>query len=172
MPIDVSRYTSPLSRTPRELRTIVQGRTDEELASRHAADVVSPRQAVGHLLLCECEGWIERVKFVLDPQSVSPMDEVAELARIRTLSLDQTLDEFEERRLMAIDRLRGLGLSEDDLERSYDDEEIGPFTVRSVLACWVAHDHYHLGQIYKSFAALWKDEIGPWQAFLNLPNFN
>jgi len=142
------------------------------MGQKHAEDVVSPRQAVGHLLLCECEGWIERILYVLDPSSVQPMDEAAELARIRTLTLDQTLDEFAERRATAITRLEGLGLTEEDLARSYDDPEIGTFDVKSVLACWVAHDLYHLGQVYKSFASVWKDEIGPWQAFLNLPHFN
>jgi len=168
---DITQFTQPLSLTPNLLRAVVAGRPDDWLDRRHAADVCSPREAVAHLVLCEGYGtWIDRTRKILDPNYVAGTDEtVSEATLLASRTLDMLLDEFEALRATAIQQLRDLNLTEADLQTV---NAAGTCTVGQLLSTWVAHDLYHIGQIFKSFAAPYETEIGPYQRYLNLPHFN
>jgi len=168
---EITKFTEPLSLTPGLLRAVVAGRPDEWLDRRHAPDVVSPREAVAHLVLCEGYGtWIDRTRKILDPSYMANTDEtVSEATLLASRTLDALLDEFEALRATAIQQLRDLNLTEPDLKVL---NAVGTCTVGQLLSTWVAHDLYHIGQIFKSFAAPCESEIGPYQRYLNLPNFN
>lgn len=72
-------------------------------------------------------------------------------------------------RARSISEFEGLRVSAGDLEKQRTDSEFGPYTLWQLLAPIIgAHDHYHLGQIFKSYSALHGNEIGPWQHCLNL----
>lgn len=174
MLLDVTPYTEPLARTPSVLRAVIDGRPDAWLDSRHAPDVVSPREAVAHLLLTDRDyGWVDRVRLVLDPDHVvPPSDDISEADLLKTHSVQDLLDEFETVRVQRIKELEDLRLSAGDLEKQRSHSEFGPYTLGQLLATWVAHDLYHLGQIFKSYSALYVDQIGPWNHYLNLPHFN
>jgi hypothetical protein len=172
MLLDVREYTEPLSRTPAILRATVEGRPDAWLDSRHAEDVFSPREAVRHLAFCERESYITRARYILEPGAAFPSTEAADRAFLKSLSVEEMVDDFEMHRMRSLTELAGLNLSESDLGKEWRDEELGTQTVGNLLATWVAHDLYHLGQIFKSYSALYVDEIGPYQMFLNLPHFN
>lgn len=175
MRLDVTPYTEPLSLTPATLRAVLQGRPDDWLDRRHAPDVVSPRETVAHLLLCEAEEtWIDRVRHLLDPDHVCIPGSYAGLGdgELSKRPLPELLDAFETQRTRSLHELEALGLTIADLEGSITEEGFGTQTVENVLNTWVAHDLYHLGQIFKSYSAVYADRIGPYQTFLNLPHFN
>jgi hypothetical protein len=44
--------------------------------------------------------------------------------------------------------------------------ELGPVTLRNLLATWVAHDLNHLGQIARVMAKQYRDAVGPWRQYL------
>ncbi|MCW5934130.1 MAG: DinB family protein [Fimbriimonadia bacterium] len=171
--MDLSRYTEPLSLTPLVLRTVIEGRPDTWLDARHAAEVYSPREVIAHLVLVDRDwGWLARIEKILDPAYDEDTPPLAEQDYAKQRSVEELLDEFDAVRSMKVEQLLKLGLTESDLHKSTTDEEFGTETIANILAAWVTHDLYHLGMIFKSFASLWTEEIGPYQAHLNLPNFN
>jgi hypothetical protein len=173
--LDLTEYAEPLARTPGLLRATVEGVPDEWLDRRHAPDVVSPREAVAHLLICEAEeSWIDRIRHLLDANHVFPTGPYAGLSDAdlaASHSIPVLLEAFGAYRTQSLRDLDALGLSAKDLEKRWDDD-LGTQTVGHLLATWVAHDLYHLGQIFKSYSAPYVDRIGPYQRFLNLPHFN
>ncbi|MCW5935915.1 MAG: DinB family protein [Fimbriimonadaceae bacterium] len=171
--MDLSRYTEPLGRTPAMLAAALRGQPDEWLDAKHTPDVFSPREAVAHLLIVEREwGWIFRIKRVMDPKYREDGQDILETDYAQAHTVEDMLREFEAVRRRSLQLLLELGLAESDMERSVHDPEFGTESVRNQLAGWVAHDLYHLGQIYKSYASLYREEIGPYQQHLNLPDFN
>ena len=176
MLLDVAPYTDPLSRTPAVLRAVVEGRPPAWLDSRHAPDVVTPRETVAHLLLCEAEdSWTTRIQRVLEPGRAFPpgaYDGVGDADLAGARPLPELLDEFDALREKSLRELAALRLTPDDLRATLEDDAFGDQTVGQLLATWVAHDLYHLGQIFKSYSALYVDRIGPYQRYLNLPHFN
>ncbi len=168
---DITQFTQPLSLTPNLLRAVVAGRPDDWLDRRHSSDVFSPREAVAHLVLCEGYGtWIDRSRKILDPNYAADTDEsVSEATLLASRTFETLLDEFEALRATALQQLHALSLTEADLQTV---NAAGTCTVGQLLSTWVAHDLYHLGQMFKSFAATYESEIGPYQRYLNLPHFN
>ena len=157
------------------LRAITWGQPDAWLDSRHGPDVFSPREAVAHLLLCERQSWVTRIRTVLEGRELKPISDstevtAEELAAQKTLQ--ELLDEFETRRFDCIQELRSLNLTAADLEKAGNQSRFGPFKLENLINAWVAHDLYHLGQIFKSYAAPYTDSVGIWQNYLNLPHFN
>lgn len=46
--------------------------------------------------------------------------------------------------------------------------ELGPVTLRQLLATWVVHDLGHLHQVAKAMAFQYRDEVGPWREYLTI----
>ena len=176
MPLDVAPYTDPLSRPPAILRAVVEGRPDAWLDSRHAPDVVSPRETVAHLLLCEAEeSWIDRIRHVMDPERAfvpGPYAGLGDADLAAARSPAELLNDFASWRSRNVRELAALDLTLGDVETGGGDAEFETQTVGHLLATWVAHDLYHLGQIFKSYSALYVGRVGPYQRYLNLPHFN
>jgi hypothetical protein len=173
IPADLSRFTEALSRTPGILRAVLEGQPDAWLDSRHAEDVFSPREALAHLIIVEREwGWVFRIKRVLDPSYSEDGQDFAEADYAAQHTIAEMLLEFEAIRRCSLSSLMALGLREEDLSVSTHDPEFGVESVENQLAGWIGHDLYHLGQIFKSYASLYADDIGPYQQHLNLPHFN
>lgn len=91
---------------------------------------------------------------------------------LRSHTVSELLAEFDALRLQRIQDLINLKLSTGDLEKRGIHSKFGPFKLEELLSTWVAHDLYHIGQIFKSYSAIYVGKIGPWQNYLNLPHFN
>ena len=176
MPLDLTPYTDPLSRTPNILRAMIEGKPDAWLDARHADEVFSPREGVAHMLLVEAEGgWVGRIQKILDPSTVIASGAYAEMKAeelAASRSLDDLLTEFVEVRKTRIQELSALGLTAEDLSTNVVRDGFGTVTVENLLNAWVSHDLYHMGQILKSYSSQFVEKIGPYQQFLNLPQFN
>jgi hypothetical protein len=44
--------------------------------------------------------------------------------------------------------------------------ELGPVTLKELLATWVVHDLGHIGQIVRVMAKQYDGEVGPWKEYL------
>jgi hypothetical protein len=64
--------------------------------------------------------------------------------------------------------LAALHLTAADLERRGLHPDLGPVTIRQLLATWVAHDLDHLSQISRVLAHQYGNEVGPWRAYLRI----
>ena len=81
-------------------------------------------------------------------------------------SLDDLLDEFARLRAENLATLTGWRLSEGQLALEGEHPEFGRVTLRQLLATWVVHDLGHIAQIARIMAKRYRDDIGPWRAYL------
>jgi hypothetical protein len=78
----------------------------------------------------------------------------------------QLLDEFARLREDNLAVLRGWKLSTRELALEGEHPELGPVTLRQLLATWVTHDLGHLAQTARVMAKQYGTEVGPWRAYL------
>jgi len=81
--------------------------------------------------------------------------------------LPDLLDDFREHRARNLAELRSMKLSPADLARTGTHPALGRVTASQLLATWTAHDLHHLRQIALAMAWQYRDEVGPWRAYLN-----
>jgi uncharacterized damage-inducible protein DinB len=161
-----------LARTPAILREIVLGRPDSWLDAKHEPDVDSPREALVHIIRCDRDLWIQRIRIILEQSDNREGDADHQDDNLDASKVEDLLAEFWSLREERLRELESLQLSESDLAKTGTSPKFGRITVDQIIATWVAHDLYHLGQIFKSFSSLYRERVGPWQEFLNLPHFN
>jgi hypothetical protein len=157
-----------LKRTPAVLRALLQECPEELVHSRYAEGSFSPLDVVGHLIHGEKTDWLVRVRHILehgDSQPFAPFDRFAMREASVGRSMDSLLDEFADLRAK---NLRDLAEMDLDLSMRGLHPELGPVTMRQLLATWAAHDLGHLAQIAKALAAYWRDDVGPWKAYLTI----
>jgi len=164
-----------LARTPILIREIYVGRSPAWLDSRHNPDTFSPREVLGHLCVCETDNWIPRVRLTLESRQESPFQPFDVLGGNQMsydLRVEDLVQQFADLRRDSLGELDRLKITDADLGKTAIHPKFGSVTLDQLLTTWVAHDLYHLGQIFKSFSAPLQPHIGPWQEFLNLPQFN
>ncbi len=81
-------------------------------------------------------------------------------------SLEDLLEEFASLRRDCLSTLRKLDLTPEDFDKQGTHPELGPVTLRELLATWVAHDLGHIAQISRVMAKQYATEVGPWNAYL------
>ena len=64
--------------------------------------------------------------------------------------------------------LAGWRLTDVELAWTGDHPEFGSVTLRQLLATWVAHDLGHLSQVTRVMARQYREEVGPWRAYLSI----
>ena len=96
----------------------------------------------------------------------TPFDRFAQFEASRGKSLAELLDTFAELRAANLIRLESLHLTDQDLERRGRHPELGPVTLKELLATWVAHDLSHIGQIARVMGRQYISAVGPWLAYL------
>ena len=164
-----------LTRTPILVKEIYRDRPDAWLDSRHAPDCLSPREVLGHFIVLDTYGWLTRMRLILDstePQAFVPFDVSSGNPISYEKSVEDLIAEFAELRSRNLEQLAELQLTDVALGKLGIHPKFGLVTLDQLISTWVAHDLYHLGQVFKSFAAPFQPFIGPWQEFLNLPQFN
>lgn len=160
-----------LARTPAVLRALLATLPDEWVTASDGPETWSPQQVVAHLIHGERADWTVRARTILSPAAASPFepyDRDASLAEAERQPLAALLDAFERARAENVDWLRGVALSEKDLRRTGIHPDFGVVTLRQLLATWVAHDHGHIVQIARTLARLYRDDVGPWAAYLSV----
>ena len=95
-----------------------------------------------------------------------PYDRFRHRARNAGRSLESLLDEFARLRAANLDTLRGWRLTPVELALPGVHPAFGAVTLRQLLAAWVVHDLGHLAQTARVMAKQYRDEVGPWVAYL------
>jgi hypothetical protein len=160
-----------LERTPRVLRTLLEGLPAEWTESNEGGDTWSPYVVVGHLIHGERTDWMARASIVLaqgENRRFEPYDRLAQFEESKGKSLAMLLDEFEGLRAKNIATLRGWSLTDEQLELIGEHPAFGAVTLRQLLATWVAHDLGHLTQVTRVMAKQLREEVGPWRAYLSV----
>jgi len=158
-----------LARTPGTLRALLEGADDAWVRGNEGADTFSAFDNLGHLIDGEETDWIPRARIIL-AQGGSVRFESYDRHRHRQRnvgrSLESLLAEFERLRAANLDLLRSWELDAGKLALRGEHPALGSVTLRQLLATWVAHDLGHVAQIARVMAKQYKEEVGPWVAYL------
>jgi hypothetical protein len=160
-----------LERTPFVLQNLLEGLSNEWTLNNEGGDTWSPYDVIGHLIYGDETDWLTRAEIILSEnveKEFQPFDRFAQFENSKGKTLQQLLTEFREVRNANIIRLRDLNITEQDLERSGVHPTFGKVTLSQLLSTWVVHDLDHISQIARVMAKQYKNEVGPWVAFLKI----
>lgn len=169
MNFDLQRGVEVLDRTPRVLRSLLDGLPDDWTRSNEGPETWSPFDVVGHLLHCEETDWMVRARIILArgaDRRFQPIDRFHQLSANEGRTLDEMLGRFAEIRARNLSELTGLRLTGRELELTGEHPEFGSVTLGQLLSTWVAHDLSHIAQITRVMAKQYRDAVGPWKAYL------
>lgn len=165
----VEQATRILERTPATLRALLGGLTDAWTAPNEGPGTFSAFDNVGHLVHGERADWMPRARLILAQganRRFEPYDRFAQTHESAGKSLAQLLDEFDALRAGNLRELQGWALTDGQLALEGEHPAFGTVTLRQLLATWVVHDLGHLAQIARVMAKQYREEVGPWRAYL------
>jgi len=171
MNFEIHEAIAVLERTPQALCVWLSGLPAGWLASREGEGTWSPEEVVGHLIEAEATNWLPKVELILNEgeSRVFPaFDRFAHLPHTAVTTLEQKLEAFQRAREMNIGRLRQLVDPARDLERTGMHPAFGVVKLRELLSTWVVHDLTHTAQIMRVMAERYREDVGPWAAYLSI----
>lgn len=160
-----------LERTPAVLDALLRGLPEAWIRATEGPGTWSPYDVLGHLIHGERTDWMARLAIILEHgpgRPFDPFDREAQFTESEGKSMPDLLDEFRQLRAGNLDRLRQLGLTGARLERQGTHPAFGLVTARQLLATWTAHDLDHIVQISRTMAKRYRQEVGPWTAYLSV----
>lgn len=174
---DLAHTRALLARTPATLEALLRDLPEPFVHADEGPDTWSPFDVVGHLIHGERTDWLVRAELILrpgGPHPFEPFDRFAQEKASQGKTLNDLLDTFAALRAMNLRDLDALGITETDpstssgqaLDREGLHPDFGPVTLRQLLAAWVTHDLGHLAQISRAMAKVYREEVGPWRAYL------
>ena len=158
-----------LERTPATFRALLGGLSEAWTAPNEGPDTFSAFDNLGHLIHGERTDWIPRARIILaqgQNRRFEPFDRFAQYRESEGKSVAELLDELARLRAENLTTLRGWKLSERELALEGEHPELGPVTLRQLLAAWVAHDLGHVAQTARVLAKQYREAVGPWRAYL------
>jgi hypothetical protein len=158
-----------LERTPAAFRALLGGLSPAWTAPNEGPETFSAFDNVGHLIHGERADWIVRARIILaqgPDRTFSPYDRFAQYRESQGKTMADLLDEFARLRAENLDVVRGWRLTERELALQGEHAALGPVTLRQLLSTWAAHDLGHLAQTARVMAKQYRDEVGPWRAYL------
>jgi hypothetical protein len=170
-PLHVTHARAMLAATPSTLNAWLRDLPAPFITSNEGGDTWSPFDVMGHLIHGEKTDWIPRLQRILDhgeERAFDPFDRFAQFAESAGRTLPALLDEFAARRAASLAALDAMALTDGDLERRGKHPALGVVTLRQLLSTWVAHDLDHITQIARVLAYQYRDEVGPWRAYLRV----
>ena len=159
---------SVLERTPRTLRELLLGLSENWTNQNEGGETWSPFDVLGHLIHGERTDWVIRTHIILGDgdKHFELFDRFAQFEESKGKKLEELLSEFAKIRALNLEELSSLNISETDLDRTGIHPEFGDITLRQLLAAWVAHDLGHIAQISRVMAKQYKKEAGPWPKYI------
>jgi hypothetical protein len=169
LPFSLEHASLLLARTPVVLRAWLTDVPHPWIHGNEGPDTFSPHEVVGHLVHGEQVDWIARARMILEEgpaRTFDPFDRFAHRRLFAGKTVSELLDLFATLRSENLAVLRGWRLTDAQLDRAGRHPELGPVTLRQLVATWVVHDLGHIGQIARVMATQYAVEVGPWHAYL------
>jgi DinB superfamily len=164
-----------LERTPAALNALLRDLPESWTNRNEGEGSFTVPDVIGHLIHAEKEDWLPRARRILEHGESKPFDKFdrwGHLEECRGKSLPQLLDEFSRIRVACLNELRSLDLQPAQLALRGNHPALGPVSLSELLATWAAHDLTHLHQISRIMAGSYRNEVGPFSAFLGVLNCN
>ena len=171
MNFDLDEGIAVLERTPRVFRALLSGLPEGWTTGTEGPDTFSAWENLAHVIHGERTDWIPRAEVILAQgadRRFTPFDRFAHVRESAGKSAAQLLDELDELRSRNLATLRGWRLSDRELALEGEHPALGRVTLRQLLSTWVAHDLGHLAQTARVLAKQYRDEVGPWRAYLTI----
>ncbi|MGE0554049.1 MAG: DinB family protein [Gemmatimonadales bacterium] len=168
MSFDLAEATAVLRRTPAVLDALLRGVPDAWVRADEGPESFSPFDVVGHLIDGEERDWMARARLILarSAEPFEPFDRHRHRVRNAGRRIETLLDELASLRAANLDQLSQWRLGEAELALTGTHPSFGSVTLRQLLSTWVAHDLGHLAQVSRVMAKRYREEVGPWSAFL------
>jgi hypothetical protein len=160
-----------LRQTPSAINALLRPLSSAWCQRNEGPNTWSPFDVVGHLIHGEETDWIPRARIIIndgETRPFVPFDRVAMFEKSKGKSLPELLDTFSNLRRSNILELEQMNLTPGMLEKRGTHPELGPVTLAQLLAAWVVHDLGHISQIVRVMARQYRDEVGPWSAYLSI----
>ncbi|WP_430467017.1 DinB family protein [Winogradskyella ouciana] len=173
MKYSIEKALEVLQQTPKTLKSYLGNLSDDWLFSNEGNDTWNPYDVVGHLIHGEKTDWIPRLKIILsnaENKTFEAFDRFAQFENSKGKTISQLLNEFENLRQDNLKVLKQLNLSSEQLQQKGMHPELGEVSISELLACWVTHDLGHIAQISRVMAKQYKNEVGPWVAYIPILN--
>ena len=171
MQFQLDQSVEVLASTPAVLDALLRGKSSQWLHCRKSPDAFSPIDVLGHLMLADETDWLPRARLILEGRSntpFAPFDRFDFQRLIANKSIDSLLDDFATLRAQSLQTLTALRITEAQLDLPGTHPELGPVTLRNLLATWVVHDLNHIQQIVRTMSNEYREAVGPWQAYLSI----
>jgi len=160
-----------LGKTPSILKNWL-GNASEELVQYKSDDESwSAFDILGHFIHGEKTDWIPRAQIILHGEGTKefePFDRFAQFEDSKEKTIGEMLEEFSSLREKNLEILQGFDLQPDDYELQGKHPELGVVNLRQLIATWVVHDLDHLSQMAQEMAQRYKEDVGPWRAYLGV----
>lgn len=160
-----------LRRTPHVLSALLAGLPPRLLEVREGPGTWSPIDVLRHLLWCEVDDWLQRVRIIRangPAETFKPFDREEGFRRYADWTAGQVIDEFARLRGESVAEIERLALAPDDLAAQGNHPAFGLVTLEQLLGTWVTHDFAHLTQIARVLTKDAGRHAGPWRAYFNL----
>jgi len=162
-----------LERTPFTVRSLLSGLSIGWLSCNEGENTWNAVQVVDHLIEGDRNNWLPRLAHILREGESSPFPPFDRYSHLQ-IGGDQTLEEklnaFSDIRSRNLAVFRSLAEQGLPLERTGSHPAFGVVKVRELLSTWVAHDLTHIVQIVRVMANRYRDDVGPWSAYLGILN--
>jgi uncharacterized damage-inducible protein DinB len=162
-----------LERTPQTLSSLLTGLSDEWIFSNEGESTWSPFDVVGHLIEAEKYNWIPRIEMIVsigESETFPPFDRFSQLQQNTEKSINQLLNEFAELRQQNLEKLKTIVTKQTNLDQTGIHPDFGVVKLSEQLATLTAHDLSHIAQITRIMANRYRDDVGPWKAYLRIMN--
>lgn len=166
MALRVDEATQVLERTPSVLSAMLVGLTPCWLEATEGPNTWSPRQVVTHLLHIERTTYITRARIILAHHGPRDFTPIERLPANDDRDMALILADFAEARAANVAELRGWQLTTEQLFAEGIHPAFGPVNLGQLIATWAAHDLSHVAQVARVMARVYKEEVGPWRAYL------
>jgi len=164
-----------LRRTPGILDVWLRDAPPSLLTRNEGGETFSAFDVVGHLIHGERTDWIPRARIIVDFGESRPFDKFDRFAQFelsRGKSIGELLDDFARLRTACIHELRSMNLDDARLALRGTHPALGTVTLSQLLAAWAAHDLTHLHQISRVMAHQYREDVGPWTAYMGVMQCN
>lgn len=171
MEFELEKSIEILQRTPQVLNNLLLGISNEWLLNNEGKNTFSPYEVVGHIIHNELTDWLPRIKIILSnrvEKTFEPFDRFAHLKKDQNIPIDDLLKEFENLRIQSLAELQNFKLKEPMFLKTGVHPDLGEVNLRQLLSAWIVHDLGHIGQIARVMAKQYKNEVGPWAAYLGV----
>ena len=167
----IPKTVAVLARTPATLNGLLWGLPDVWTKRNEGNESWSAFDIVGHLVFADRTDWIPRARLILESAESRPFDPFNRLGQVKESqgkSLEQLLDEFTEVRNESLAALQAFNLQSEDFGRRGRHPALGTVTLSELLATWAVHDLTHLHQLTRVMAHQYREDVGPFRAYLGV----